>query len=148
MKRLKSWRIRIMASNEEPFKGFPKISELAKMLGKTTTTSDTIVRRWERSSTPPIPIKGIYVGSRAYEVNNGFTKKMTREKLLEKAREFKKKNKRVTWKPHDFPEDMSESSTLDELVSEGDNMYDALEEAVKLISDLADELEYKIEVED
>lgn len=26
-------------------------------------------------------------------------------------------------------------------------MYDALEEAVKLISDLADELEYKIEVE-
>ena len=43
---------------------------------------------------------------------------------------------------------MSESSTLDELVSEGDSMYDALEEAVKLISDLADELEYKIEVGD
>ena len=47
-----------------------------------------------------------------------------------------------------FPEDMSESSTLDELVSEGDNMYDALEESVKLISDFADELEYKIAVED
>ncbi len=72
---------------------------------------------------------------------------MTREKLLEKAREFEKKNKRVTWKPHDFPEDMTESSTLDELVSEGDNMYNALEQAVKLISDMADELEYKIEVE-
>lgn len=72
---------------------------------------------------------------------------MTREKLLEKAREFEKSNKRITWKPADFPEDMSESSTFDELVSEGDNMYDALEEAVKLISDLADELEYKIEVE-
>lgn len=43
---------------------------------------------------------------------------------------------------------MSESSTLDELISEGDNMYDALKDAVKLISDLADELEYKIEVED
>ena len=43
---------------------------------------------------------------------------------------------------------MSESSTLDELVSEGDNMYDALKEAVDLISDLVDELEYKIEVED
>ena len=68
---------------------------------------------------------------------------MTIEKLIEKAREFEKKNKRITWKPHDFPEDMSESSTLDELVSEGDNMYDALKEAVDLIHDLADELEYK-----
>ena len=72
---------------------------------------------------------------------------MTREKLLEKAREFEKKNKRITWKPNDFPEDMSESSTIDELVSEGDNMYDALKEAVELISDLADELEYKEAVE-
>ena len=70
------------------------------------------------------------------------------EKLLEKAREFEKKNKNFTWKPHDFPEDMSESSTLEELISEGDSMYDALEEAINLISDLADELEYKIAVED
>lgn len=31
--------------------------------------------------------------------------------------------------------------------SEEDSMYDALKEAVELISDLADELEYKIEVE-
>lgn len=68
---------------------------------------------------------------------------MTIEKLLEKAREFEKKNKSFTWKPHDFPEDMSESSTLDELISEGDNMYDALEEAVELIHDLAIELEVK-----
>ena len=73
---------------------------------------------------------------------------MTREKLLEKAREFLKKNKSFTWKPNDFPEDMSESSTLDELISEGNNMYDALEESVKLISDLADELEYTIALED
>lgn len=73
---------------------------------------------------------------------------MTREKLLEKAREFEKSNKRIVWKPVDFPEDMSESSTINELISEGDSMYDALEEAVKLISDLADELEYKIAVED
>ena len=73
---------------------------------------------------------------------------MTIEKLLEKARDFEKKNKSITWKPNDFPEDMSESSTLDELVSEGDNMYDALKEAVELINDLVDELEYKIEVED
>ena len=72
---------------------------------------------------------------------------MTREKLIQKAYEFEKKNKNFTWKPNDFPEDMSESSTLDELVSEGDNMYDALKEAVGLISDLANELEYKIEVE-
>ena len=73
---------------------------------------------------------------------------MTIEKLIKKARDFEKKNKSFTWKPHDFPEDMSESSTLDELVSEGDNMYDALKESVELISDLADELEYKIAVED
>ena len=73
---------------------------------------------------------------------------MTREKLIEKAIEFEKKNERITWKPNDFPEGMSESSTLDELVSEGDNMYDALKEAVELISDLVDELEYVIEVED
>ena len=73
---------------------------------------------------------------------------MTREKLLEKAREFEKKNKSFTWKPNDFPEDMSESSTLVELISEGDNIYDALKEAVELISDLADELEYEIAVED
>lgn len=73
---------------------------------------------------------------------------MTREKLLKKAREFEKKNKSFTWKPKDFPEDMTETSTLEELISEGDSMYDALEEAIKLISDLADELEYKIAVED
>ena len=73
---------------------------------------------------------------------------MTREKLIEKAREFEKKNERITWKPNDFPKDMSENSTLDELILEGDNMYDALKEAVELISDLTDELEYKIVVEE
>ena len=73
---------------------------------------------------------------------------MTIEKLIEKAREFEKKNENFTWKPNDFPEDMSESSTLVELILEGDNMYDALKEAVELISDLADELEYEIAVED
>ena len=73
---------------------------------------------------------------------------MTIEKLIEKAREFEKKNKSFTWKPNDFPEDMSESSTLVELILEGDNMYDVLKEAVELISDLADELEYEIAVED
>lgn len=73
---------------------------------------------------------------------------MTREKLLEKAREFEKKNKSFTWKPSDFPEDLEEESTLNELISEGDSMYDALKEAVELISDLADELEYKIAVEE
>lgn len=72
---------------------------------------------------------------------------MTIEKLLEKAREFEKKNKSFTWKPHDFPEDMTESSTLDELISEGDSMYDALKETVELIHDLAVELEYKDAVE-
>ena len=73
---------------------------------------------------------------------------MTREKLIEKAREFEKKNGSFTWKPHDFPEDMTEECTLEELISEGDNMYDALKEAVELISDLTDELEYKEAVEE
>ena len=73
---------------------------------------------------------------------------MTREKLIEKAREFEKKNGSFTWKPHDFPEDMTEECTIDELISEGDNMYDALKESVDLISDLVDELEYKIAVEE
>lgn len=44
-------------TDENPFKELPKISELAKMLGKTTITSDTTMRRWERSLIPPIPIK-------------------------------------------------------------------------------------------
>lgn len=67
-------------TDENPFKEFPKISELAKMLGKTTTTSNTTVRRWERSSNPPIPIKEIYIGNRTYEVNNGFTKRRKYDK--------------------------------------------------------------------
>ena len=37
---------------------------------------------------------------------------MTIEKLIEKAREFEKKNERITWKPHDFPEDMTEEAPL------------------------------------
>ena len=74
--------------------------------------------------------------------------KYDKRKTFKKAREFEKKNKSFTWKPKDFPEDMSETSTLEELISEGDSMYDALKEAVELISDLVDELEYKIAVED
>ena len=67
---------------------------------------------------------------------------MTREKLIQKAFEFEKNNKGFTWKPKDFPEDMSESSTLDELVSEGDKMYYALKEVLDLIHEMATELEY------
>lgn len=72
---------------------------------------------------------------------------MAIEKLIENAREFEKNNKSIVWKPHDFPEDMTEDGTIDELISEGYNMYDALKEAVDLIHDLADELEYKEAVE-
>ena len=64
-----------MATNEDPFKEFPKISKLAKALGKTVTTSDPTLRQWKRTLLPPIPIKEIYVGNRTYEVNNGFTKR-------------------------------------------------------------------------
>lgn len=64
-----------MTSNEDPFNEFPKISKLAKLLGKTVTTSDPTLRQWKRTLLPPIPIKEIYVGNRTYEVNNGFTKR-------------------------------------------------------------------------
>ena len=69
-----------MATNEDPFKEFPKISKLAKVLSKTVTTSDPTLRQWERSSLPPIPIKEIYIGNRTYEVNNGFTKRRKYDK--------------------------------------------------------------------
>ena len=68
-------------------------------------------------------------------------------KTFRKGQRVREKNKNFTWKPNDFPEDMTEESTLDEIVSEGDNMYDALKEAVDLIHDLADEIEYKEAVE-
>ena len=64
-----------MTSNKGHFKEFPKISKLAKLLGKTAITSDPTLRQWKRTSLPSIPIKEIYVGNRAYEVNNGFTKR-------------------------------------------------------------------------
>lgn len=53
-----------MATNEDPFKEFPKISELAKVLGKTAITSDPTLRQWKRTSLPSIPIKEIYVGNK------------------------------------------------------------------------------------
>lgn len=64
-----------MATNEDPFKEFPKINKLAKVLGKTVTTSDPTLRQWKRTLLPPIPIKEIYVVNRTYEVNNEFTKR-------------------------------------------------------------------------
>lgn len=62
-------------TDENPFKKFPKISELAKMLGKTAIISDPTLRQWKRASLPSVPIKEVYVGNRTYEVNNGFTKR-------------------------------------------------------------------------
>lgn len=61
---------------------------------------------------------------------------MTEVELLNKADAFLKENKTVIWKPIDFPEDMAEDRTVDELVSEGTNMYYALQEAKNLIHDL------------
>lgn len=61
---------------------------------------------------------------------------MTEVELLNKAEDFLKKYKRLTWKPIDFPEDMTEESTLVELESEGIDMYYALEEAKVLIENL------------
>ena len=42
---------------------------------------------------------------------------MTKVELLNKAEDFLKKYKRLTWKPIDFPEDMTEENTLVELES-------------------------------
>lgn len=64
-----------MATKEDPFKEFPKISKLAKVLGKTAITSDPTLIQWKRASLPSVPIKEVYVGNRTYEVNNGFTKR-------------------------------------------------------------------------
>lgn len=64
-----------MATNEDPFKEFPKIRKLAKVLGKTATTSDPTLRQWKRNSLPSVSIKEIYIGNRTYEVNNRFTKR-------------------------------------------------------------------------
>ncbi len=61
---------------------------------------------------------------------------MTEVELLNKAEAFLEKYKKVTWKPMDFPEDMTEESTINELVSEGTDMYYALLEAKDLIHDL------------
>ena len=61
---------------------------------------------------------------------------MTEVELLNKAENFLKKYKRVTWKPLDFPEDMTEEGTIDELTSEGTDMYYALDEAKGLIHNL------------
>lgn len=69
-----------MATNEDPFNKFPKISKLAKVLDKTVITSDPTLRQWKRISLPSIPIKEIYVGNRTYEVNNGFTKRRKYDK--------------------------------------------------------------------
>lgn len=64
-----------MVTNEDPFKEFPKISKLTKVLGKTAITSDPTLRQWKRTSLPSVPIKEIYIGNRTYEVDNGFTKR-------------------------------------------------------------------------
>lgn len=69
---------------------------------------------------------------------------MTEVELLNKAEKFLKKHKSITWKPLDFPEDMTEENTVYELESEGTDMYYALEEAKYLIENLSELLEFKI----
>lgn len=68
---------------------------------------------------------------------------MTEVELLNKADAFLKENETVIWKPIDFPEDMAEDGTIGELVSEGTNMYYALQEAKNLIHDLELLVHYK-----
>ena len=68
---------------------------------------------------------------------------MTREELINKAGEFEDNHKHILWKPHDFPEDMQEDNTLDELWSEGDTLYSSLKDALELIHEMKIELEFK-----
>ena len=65
---------------------------------------------------------------------------MTKEELIEEAFKFEKKNKTIIWKPKYFPEDITEEGTLDELVSQGNYMYESLKKAIELIHDLTVEL--------
>lgn len=67
---------------------------------------------------------------------------MTREELIKEAEKFEDTNKHIPWKPHDFPEDIEEDSTLDEVVSDGNSMYYNLIKAIGLIHDLKIELEF------
>ena len=67
---------------------------------------------------------------------------MTTYELLCEANDFLKDNKYISWKPEDFPEDMEEESTLNELCSEGDRMYSQLQRAVDLIKELVSKLDY------
>lgn len=67
---------------------------------------------------------------------------MTTDELLSEANNFLKDNKYISWKPKDCPEDMTEKSTLDELCSEGDEMYFQLKKAIDLIEDLVSQLDY------
>ena len=67
---------------------------------------------------------------------------MNKDELLLKARAFLDNNKHIQWKPKDFPEDMTEEGTLDELCTEGNIMYSQLKKAVGLMEDLVSELEY------
>ena len=65
---------------------------------------------------------------------------MTREELIEEAFKFEKKNKTIIWNPKYFPEDITEEGALDELVSQGNYMYESLKKAIELIHDLTVEL--------
>lgn len=68
---------------------------------------------------------------------------MNIEQLIQKAEEFESNHELISWKPHDFPEDMNEDDTFDELWSEGDNLYSSLREALELIHEMKIELEFK-----
>lgn len=68
---------------------------------------------------------------------------MTEIELLNKAEEFVKKYKNISWKPMDFPEDMTEESTISELESEGTDMHYALKEAIDLIDNLETLVHFK-----
>lgn len=69
------------------------------------------------------------------------TRKISTNDLIKEALDFVDNNRNISWKPKDFPEDMTEESTFDELVSDGNAMYSLLEKAIPLINELQEELD-------
>lgn len=68
---------------------------------------------------------------------------------IKQIEQFLEKNKIVVWKPIQFPEDMSEESTLSELESEGTDMFFTLDQAKGIISTLLLGIKYmKTNIED
>lgn len=68
---------------------------------------------------------------------------------IEEIEEFLQKNDHILWKPMDFPEDMTEESTIRDLESEGNEMFFTLVQAKAYITRLVLAIKFmKTSIED